>query len=34
MPKKVAPEEKAPVAPPVKVEVPTAAKGIYTPDYN
>lgn len=34
MPKKVAPEEKAPVAPPVKVEVPAAAKGIYTPDYN
>lgn len=32
-PKKVAPEEKVPVAPPEKVEVP-ATKGICTPDYN
>lgn len=33
MPKKVVPEEKVPVAPPEKVEVP-AAKGTCAPDYH
>lgn len=33
VPKKVVPEEKVPVAPPEKVEVP-AAKGTCAPDYH